>query len=89
MFLSIINQLYQNYVKYLDNKKKHKAWETFRELLRTEEVYVRKLQAIKEIKTRMLWRVEKDNHSNQNLMKKEISEALDPPGLESITTLHT
>ena len=65
-----------------------KARETFHELLSTERIYVAKLAAIKQIRLRMLDKVNKPNYANQNIMKKEIQQALDPPGLESIRRLH-
>jgi tRNA nucleotidyltransferase/poly(A) polymerase len=71
-----------------DEKRMEKARETFHELLTTEKIYVAKLHAIKQIRVRMLEKVNKPNYANQNIMKKEIQQALDPPGLESIRRLH-
>jgi len=72
-----------------DQKHIDKARETFRELLHTEEVYVHKLQAIKTIREHMLESHYVRENNARNIMVKDITDALNPPGLESITILHS
>jgi len=72
-----------------DQKLIAQAKNIFGELLHTETVYVDKLRCIRTIKERMIERIRGENHSNAQAMEKEIREALNPPGLASITTLHT
>lgn len=72
-----------------DQKHIDKARETFRELLHTEEIYVHKLNAIKTIREHMLESHYVRENNARNIMVKDITDALNPPGLESITILHS
>ena len=82
--------MFRNYVISLsDQKLIGQAKNIFGELLHTERVYVDKLRCIHVIKERMIERIRLENYNHAPLMEKEIKEALNPPGLASITTLHT
>lgn len=83
----ILNQRFKKTIS--DQKHIDKARETFRELLHTEEVYVHKLKAIKTIREHMLESHYVRENNARNIMVKDITDALNPPGLESITILHS
>ena len=63
--------------------KMNEAVQVFEELLVTEGRYVQRLEALQEIRQRITHRTE---HLKSDT--KEVQQALDPPGLEAIISLH-
>ncbi|CAG5094765.1 Oidioi.mRNA.OKI2018_I69.XSR.g13849.t2.cds [Oikopleura dioica] len=65
-------------------RNRHPAELVFRELITTEETYVQRLNAYREVRQRLEQRL---RHLKSDV-KRQVEQALDPPGLEAIMRLH-
>ncbi|CBY19931.1 unnamed protein product [Oikopleura dioica] len=67
-----------------EKRSRHPAELVFKELITTEETYVQRLNVYREVRKRLEQRL---SHLKSDL-KRQVEQALDPPGLEAIMRLH-
>lgn len=67
-----------------EKRNRHPAELVFKELITTEETYVQRLNVYREVRKRLEQRL---SHLKSDL-KRQVEQALDPPGLEAIMRLH-